>query len=81
MKSVPITIHIVSSIPAQARSTRYNICDKVCQWLATGQWFSPGIVVSSTNRTDRHDIAKILLKVVLNAIPPSLKLFKDYLFL
>ena len=63
MQSVPITIQVVSSIPARARSTRYNICDKVCQWLATGQWFSPGIAVSSTNRTDHHDIAKILLKV------------------
>jgi len=27
--------------------------DKVCQWFATGQWFSP---VSSTNKTDSHDI-------------------------
>jgi hypothetical protein len=26
-----------------------TICDKVCQWLATGQWFSPGTPVSSTN--------------------------------
>jgi len=25
----------------------YNICDKVCQWLATGQWFSP-IKLSTT---------------------------------
>ena len=25
----------------------------VCQWFATGLWFSP---VSSTNKTDRHDI-------------------------
>jgi hypothetical protein len=33
--------------------------------LATGQWFSPGIPVSSTNKTDRHDIAEILLKVAL----------------
>ena len=26
------------------------------QWLATGQVFSPGTPVSSTNKTDRHDI-------------------------
>jgi hypothetical protein len=32
----------------------------------TGQWFSPGTPVSSTNKADRHDIAKILLKVALN---------------
>jgi len=24
------------------------LCDKVCQWLATGQWFSPSTPVSST---------------------------------
>jgi hypothetical protein len=29
-------------------------CDKVCQWLATGRWFSPGTPVSSSNKTDRH---------------------------
>ena len=28
--------------------------DPFCQWLATGQWFSPGTPVSSTNKTDRH---------------------------
>jgi hypothetical protein len=36
--------------------------------LATGQWFSPGPAVSSTNKTDRHDITEILLKVVLKTI-------------
>ena len=45
-----------------------TLCDKVCQWLATGQWFSPGTSVYSTNNTDRHDIAEILLKVALNTI-------------
>ena len=32
----------------------------------TGRWFSPEVQVSSTNKTDRHDIAEILLKVALN---------------
>jgi hypothetical protein len=45
-----------------------TLCDKVCQWLAAGQWFSPGTPVSSTNKTDRHDITEILLKGGLNAI-------------
>ena len=45
-----------------------NLCNKVCQWLAAGQWFSPGTPVSSTNKTDRHDITDILLKVALNTI-------------
>jgi hypothetical protein len=34
-----------------------TLCDKVCQWLATGQWFSLGPSISSTDKTDRHDIA------------------------
>jgi hypothetical protein len=41
---------------------------KVCQWLATGQWFYPGPPVSSTNNTDHHDITEILLKMALNTI-------------
>ena len=36
--------------------------DKVYQLLAHGRWFSPA---SSITKTDRHDIAEILLKVVL----------------
>jgi hypothetical protein len=30
--------------------------------------FSPGIPISSTNKTDRQDITEILLKVALNTI-------------
>jgi hypothetical protein len=41
---------------------------QVCQWLTAGRWFSPGPAVSSTNKTDRHDITIILLKVALNTI-------------
>ena len=51
-----------------------TLCDKVCQWLAAGQWFSLDIPVSSTNNTDRHDIAEILLKVALNTITLNLNL-------
>ena len=36
--------------------------------LREGQWFSPDIPVSSINKTDRHDIAEIFLKVALNTI-------------
>jgi hypothetical protein len=42
--------------------------DKVYQLLAHGRWFSPGTPASSTTKTDRHDIAEILLKVALNTI-------------
>jgi hypothetical protein len=33
-----------------------------------GRWFSPSTPVSSTNKTDCHDITEILLKVTLNTI-------------
>jgi hypothetical protein len=39
--------------------------DKVYQLLAYGQWYSMGNPVSSTTKTGCHDIAEILLKVVL----------------
>ena len=43
-----------------------TLCDKVCQLLAAGRWFSPCTTISSTNKTDSQDITEILLKVVLN---------------
>ena len=45
-----------------------TLCDEVCQWLATSRWFSPGTPVSSTSKTDRHDITEILLKVAINTV-------------
>jgi hypothetical protein len=39
--------------------------DKVYQLLSHGRWFSPGTPASSTTKTGHHDIAEILLKVVL----------------
>ena len=64
--------HNLGSNPAQARYTRYNIMwRKVCLWLATDRWFSPGTPVSSINKIDHHDIAEILLKVAFNTINQS----------
>ena len=53
-------------ISMRARCT--ILCDKVCQWIVTGLWFSPGTPVSSTNKTESQDITEILLKVALNTI-------------
>jgi hypothetical protein len=50
---------------------------QVGQCFATGLWLSLGIPVSSTNKTDHHDITEILLEVALKTIiinqshPPS----------
>jgi hypothetical protein len=36
-----------------------TLCDKLCQWLAAGRWFSPDTLPTIT---DDHDITQILLK-------------------
>jgi hypothetical protein len=53
-------------IPLRRGAVDTTLCDKVCQWLVAGLWFSPGTPVSSTNKTDRLDITEILLTVALN---------------
>ena len=40
--------------------------------LVHGQWFSPGTPASYTTKTGRHDIAEILLKMMLNTINQSI---------
>jgi hypothetical protein len=44
----------------------------------TDRWFSLGTPFSSTNKTDCHDIAEILLKVALNTIPLITMLISCY---
>ena len=39
-----------------------TLCDQI------GQWIYSGTSGSSTNNTDLHDVAEILLKVALNTI-------------
>ena len=68
-----ITSHAISAYhhqscefePCSFRGVLDTTCDNVCQWLVTGRWFSPGTLVSSTNK---YDITEILLKVTLNTI-------------
>jgi hypothetical protein len=40
------------SPPSSSQRLTGMLYDKVCQWLATCRWFSPGPPVSSTNKTD-----------------------------
>jgi hypothetical protein len=42
--------------------------------------FYPSTGVSSTNKTDRHDLAEILLKVALNTITTKLPPFRPQFF-
>ena len=71
MQSVPTTNNVVSSNPAQARCTRYNILlyvIKFISYLRQVDGFLPVLLVSSTNKIDLHDIAEKLLKVALSTI-------------
>ena len=54
----PLMLWVWISISARCTT----LCGKVCQWLATGRWFSPCPPVSSTNKIDRHDITDILFE-------------------
>ena len=55
-------------IPLRRGVRDTKLSDKVCHWLARGRWFSLSTSVSSTNKTDCHDITEILLKVALSTI-------------
>jgi hypothetical protein len=48
--------------------TRSLLCNKVCQWFPTVRWFSLDTPVSSTNKTDRHEITEILLNTITLAL-------------
>jgi hypothetical protein len=61
---------LLSSILLNMASMFYDGCHYV---LVTGRWFSLGSPVSSTYKTDRHDITEILLKVALNTIDQTNK--------
>jgi hypothetical protein len=65
------SVHITTDVSSNLDQGECTLCDNVCQWLATNRWFSPGPPVSSTNKTDHHDIAELLLKVALNTIKPT----------
>ena len=70
MQSVPITTNVVSSNPAHG-----GVCalQHYVIKLVSDLWQVPGTPVSSTNKTDRHVIAEILLKVALNTIQQTNK--------
>ena len=48
------------------------------QHYVRGQLFSPDTVVSSTNKTDRHDVSEILVKVALSIINQAYQYIVKY---
>jgi hypothetical protein len=66
---MPITTKVVNFNPVRGEVysiQHYGI--KLASDVRQGRWFSPSTPVSSTNKTDRHDITEILLEVALNTI-------------
>ena len=59
-------------IPIRLGVLDTTLCDQVCQWLATGRWFSLGTPVPPPIKNDHHDITEILLKVALKALSVTL---------
>ena len=54
-----------------------TLCDQVCQRLAKGQWFYP---VSSTNKTDRHNMPETMFESGVkhyHKLPPIFKKYKN----
>ena len=64
-------------IPIRRGVLGTTLCDKFCQWLAAGRWFSPSTPVASVNKTDRHNITEILFKVALNIITLTFGILTD----
>jgi len=69
MPSVPITFNVLNldSAHGQEYSIQHHVIKSVRDLQQVGG-FSSGTLVSSTNKTDRHDITEILLIVALNTI-------------
>ena len=70
MQSVPITTNIMSS--KLAHDVVYSIQEYVIQFISELRQVDGFLWVSSTNKTNIHDIAEILFKVVLKIISLSL---------
>jgi len=63
VQSVPITANVVSTNPAHGEV--YSIQHYAIKFVSDSWQVSGFLRVSSTNKTDHHDIAEILLKVAL----------------
>ena len=75
MQSMPITTDVVSSSPVHGEvySIQYYVIKFVSDLhqVIGGGGLSLGTLVSSTNKTDRHDSTEILLKVALKTFKPT----------
>ena len=72
-KSITNTVWVCTGFVNYKKGCTRLASDNVYQLLAHGRWFSPGTPASSTTKTGCHNIAEILLKVVLNTINQSIR--------
>ena len=70
MQSVPITTDVMSSNLDQSKVYEHYVIKFVSD-LRQVSGFLQVLQFSSTNKTDRHDMTEILLKVALNTIKPT----------
>jgi hypothetical protein len=59
----PLTLWV--RIPLRRGVLYTTLCDKVCQWLTAGWWFSPGTPVSSINNTIIYFFMQNFLFIIL----------------
>jgi hypothetical protein len=71
MQSVPITNNVVRAYPVHGEV--YSIQQFVIKFVSDRSVVSPGTPVSSTIKTDRHDITEILLKAAFHIINQNKK--------
>ena len=64
MQTLPITNNVVSSNPAHGKV--YSIQHYVIKFVSDLRQVSGFLPYSSTNKTDRHHITEILIKVALS---------------
>ena len=79
MVSVPITTKVVSSNPERGEvySIQHYVIKFVSDLRQVGGFLSRGTPISSNNKTDRHDITEILLKVAFNSTIQSTQTVKQ----
>ena len=78
VQSVPITTKVVSLNPVHGEVYSIHYVTKFVRDCDRSMFFFPGTPVSSTNKTDRQDIAELLLKMapsIITLIPILLSLF------
>ena len=68
-QSVHITTNVsLNPVHDEVYTMQNYVIKFVSDLRQVGLWFSPGTPVYSSNKTDRHDITEILLKVALSTI-------------